>query len=105
MTTFDQRGKGFEAGFAADQQTRFVVHVRQSKLIGLWAARKMGLTATEAEAYAKTLVRADVEKTGQDDVVNKIAADLAQRGIAASDNEIRGEMDRFLPEAQRAEKR
>lgn len=96
MTTFDQREKGFEAKFAADQKTRFTVHARQTKLLGLWAAHKMGLAATEAESYAKTLVRTDVEKVGREDVVEKIIADLSGRGVTVSAQEVHEEMNRLV---------
>jgi hypothetical protein len=95
MTIFDQREKGFEAKSAADEKARFVIHARQSKLIGLWAARKMGMTAAEAESYAKTVVRVDVEKVGREDVVAKIVADLSDRGVAVDAAEVHREMDSF----------
>ncbi len=96
MSGFGEREKGFEARFAADEQARFALNARQSKLIGLWAARKMGLAAAEAESYAKALVRTDVEKVGREDVVAKIVADLSERGIAVSAADVHREMDRLL---------
>jgi hypothetical protein len=95
MSTFDEREKGFEAKFAADQKTQFTALARQTRLLGLWAARKMGLAATEAESYATSLVRADVEKVGREDVVEKIVADLSARGIAVSAAEVHEEMRRL----------
>lgn len=96
MTTFDQRERGFEAKFAADQKAQFAVHARQTRLLGLWAARKMGLRGDGAETYAKALVRADVEKVGRDDVVSKVVADLSRCGIEVSPADVLEEMARLL---------
>jgi hypothetical protein len=98
MTIFDDRERGFEAKFAAKQKGRFDAQARQTKLLGLWAARQMGLKAAEAESYAQALVRADVDKVGQGDVVERIIADLAGRGIAVSAADVRKGLDRHSHE-------
>jgi len=100
MTTFDQREQGFEAKFAADQKKGFADHARLTKLIGLWAAKQMGLGPGEAEAYAKDLVRLDVEKVGWEDVIEKIAADFSKKGVAVSATEVRKELERLRPKTK-----
>jgi hypothetical protein len=100
MTTFNEREKAFEEKFKHDQELRFKVHARRNKLLGLWAAGKMGLKAAEAEAYAKTVVDADFLKPGDDDVVEKVLKDLTAKGISASVADIRREMERLLPLAK-----
>src|SRR4051812_10936255 len=96
MTTFDEREKSFEQKFKHDQEVRFKVHARRNKLLGLWAAGKMGLSGAEAEAYAKTVVEADFQKPGDQDVLDKVAKDLSAKGISAGEAEVRREMDRLL---------
>ena len=86
MTTFDDREKAFENKYAHDEDMKFRAEVRRNKLIGLWAAEKLGKTGSAAEAYAKEVVKADFEEAGFEDVIRKIAGDL---GDAASDAEIR----------------
>ncbi|WP_416909102.1 MAG: DUF1476 domain-containing protein [Polymorphobacter sp.] len=81
MTTFDNREHAFENKFAHDAETRFRILARRDRLVGDWAASHLGLDATEAEAYAKSVVLADLEEAGDEDVVRKLVADLAPAGI------------------------
>ena len=82
MTTFDEREKAFERKFAHDEELRFKSTVRRNKLTGLWAAEKLGLSGEDAEAYAKSIVKADFQEAGDADVLRKLQADFAAKGIA-----------------------
>ena len=93
MTTFDDREKGFESKFALDQEQEFKAIARRNKLLGLWAAEKMGLSADSADQYAGAVVRADLEQPGEEDVYRKIAQDLEGAGLTVSEGEIRRKMD------------
>jgi hypothetical protein len=93
MTTFNDREKGFESKFALDQEQEFRASARRNKLLGLWAAEKMGLSAESSEEYAKAVVRADFEQPGEEDVFRKIAGDFKGSGMAISEGEIRSKMD------------
>jgi hypothetical protein len=97
MTTFDKREEGFEKQFAHDEELRFKAHARRNKLVGLWAAEKLGLSGAEAEAYAKQVVIAALEKSG--DVFDRIRRDFDAKGIAQSDHQIRRTMDELLAKA------
>jgi hypothetical protein len=81
MTTFDGREQAFETKFARDEDMQFRVHARRNKLVGLWAAEKMGLAPAEAAPYATTVVQADFEEVGDADVVRKIIGDLTAAGV------------------------
>ena len=94
MTTFDNREKGFEAKYKHDQETQFKVTARRNKLLGLWAAEKLGLTGEAAEAYAKEVVVADFDEPGEEDVFRKVSGDLDGKGVAEKD--IRHEMERLV---------
>lgn len=96
MTTFDKREEGFEKKFAHDEELRFKAMARRNKLLGLWAAEKLGLTGTAAEDYAKSVVKADFEEAGDDDVFRKIRADFDAKSVAQSDHQIRRTMDELL---------
>ncbi len=100
MSGFDDREKGFEAKFKLDQDTQFKVTARRNKLLGLWAAAKLGLAGDAAEAYAKEVVVADFETAGDSDVVAKVLKDLAAKGAAVGEADIRKEMDRLAPVAR-----
>ena len=93
MTTFDKREEGFERKFALDEETRFRAEARRNKLLGLWAADKMGLTGADAEAYAKAVVQADFAEAGDEDVFRKIRADFDAKKVDQSDHQIRRTMD------------
>jgi hypothetical protein len=100
MTTFDDREKAFEEKFKHDQELRFKVHARRNKLLGLWAGGRMSLTPADAEAYAKTVVEADFQKPGDEDVLQKVLKDLTGKGISVSAADVRREMERLLPVAK-----
>ena len=81
MTTFDSRENAFEAKFARDAELQFKVAARRNRLLGLWAADKLGHAGDAADAYAKTIVAADFEEAGDEDVIRKLVADLAPVGV------------------------
>jgi|Transcript_14993 hypothetical protein len=97
MTTFDDREQAFEAKFAHDEEMKFKAEARANKLLGLWAAELMGKSGDDAEEYAKTVVIADFEEAGHEDVVRKVTADL--EGKITSD-EIRAKLAEKLLEAK-----
>ena len=99
MTSFDKREEGFERKFAHDEELRFKANNRRNKLLGLWAAEKMGITGADAENYAKAVVKADFAEAGDEDVFRKIRADFDAKGVAQSDHQIRRTMDELLAKA------
>ena len=99
MTTFDKREEGFEKQFAHDEELKFKATVRRDKLLGLWAAEKLGLTGPAAEAYAKEVVMADIESTGDHDMFGKIRKDLDAKGVSLSDHQIRRTIDELMARA------
>jgi hypothetical protein len=99
MTTFDKREEGFEKKFAHDEELRFKASARRNKLLGLWAAEKMGLSGPAADTYAKEVVVADFEEAGDDDVLRKVSKDFKAKGVAQSDPQIRQTMDALMLQA------
>ena len=100
MTSFDKREDAFEKQFAHDEELRFKATARRNKLLGLWAAEKMGLAGADADAYAKAVVVADFEEAGDHDVFRKVRADLDAKKVAGvSDQELRKIMDELLARA------
>jgi hypothetical protein len=99
MTTFDKREEGFEKQFAHDEELRFKATARRNKLLGLWAAAKLGLAGAEAEAYAKAVVVADLEEAGDDDVFRKVRGDFDAKDVKESDHQIRRTMDELMAQA------
>jgi hypothetical protein len=99
MTTFDKREEGFEKKFALDEEQKFKAEVRRNKLLGLWAAEKLGLSGDAATAYSKEVVAADFEEAGDQDVQNKVAKDFAAKGVAVTAAEVRVKMDELMAQA------
>ncbi|WOH54146.1 DUF1476 domain-containing protein [Bradyrhizobium sp. sBnM-33] len=99
MTTFDKREEGFEKKFALDEEQKFKAEVRRNKLLGLWAAEKLGMSGDAANAYAKEVVSADFEEAGDKDVQNKVMADFAAKGVAITAQEVRVKMDELMLQA------
>ena len=99
MTTFDKREEGFEKKFAHDEELRFKANARRNKLLGLWAAEKLGITGDAANTYAKEVVMADFEEAGDDDVFKKVRKDLDAKGVAPSDQDLRRTMNELMEKA------
>ena len=99
MSSFDKRGDGFEKKFAHDEELRFKANARRAKLLGGWAAEKLGKTGPDAEAYAKSVVMADFEEAGDDDIFRKIRKDFDAGNVDQSDHQIRRTMEEMLARA------
>jgi hypothetical protein len=99
MTTFDKREEGFEKQFAHDEELRFKANARRNKLLGHWAAEKLGLAGDDAAAYAKEVVMSDFEEAGDHDVFKKIRQDFDAKGVAQSDHQIRRTMTELMEKA------
>ena len=99
MTTFDNRENAFENQFAHDAEMQFKVTARRNKLLGLWAAERLGHSGEAAETYARSVVAADFEEAGDEDVIRKLVADLATTGT--SDADIRAALSAKHGEARR----
>lgn len=99
MTTFDKRKEGFENKFAHDEELRFKATARRNKLLGHWAAEKLGKTGEDAESYAREVIRADMQEAGEEDVFRKVRGDFDAAGVDQSDHQIRRTMEELLIEA------
>lgn len=100
MTQFKDREKGFEAKFKKDQELQFKVTARRNKLLGLWAAGKLGMDGEAAAAYAKEVVVSDFDEPGDKDVLRKVVKDLTNKGVEATEHGVRREMERLLEKAK-----
>jgi hypothetical protein len=100
MSQFDERKSAEEAKYAHDSELSFKITARRNKLLGAWAAGLMGLEGDAAEDYAKTVVMADFEEAGDDDVYRKVKADLDAKGTDVSEHQIRREMEQLLDVAR-----
>ena len=99
MSSFDKREEGFEKKFALDEEQKFKAEARRNKLLGLWAAEKLGITGDAAAAYAKEVVASDFEEAGDGDVVRKVLGDLGAKGVAMTEQQIRVKMDELMAQA------
>jgi hypothetical protein len=100
MTTFADREKEFEARFKHDQEFRFKATARRNRLLGLWAAQRMGMTGPDAEAYAKEVVASEFEPGGDKHVIDKVTADLAAKGLTTTPAQVKFELDHFAEQAK-----
>jgi hypothetical protein len=101
MPTFEDREKGFERKFAHDQEMQFKALARRNRLLGLWAAGRMGITdPDQAREYAQEVVKADFAEKGDEDVFRKLWADLQAKGVAVTEQELRDQMAGLLAEAK-----
>ena len=99
MANMDDREKGFERKFAFDEELKFKAMARRNKLLGVWAAEKLGKSGAEAEAYAKYVVLADFAEAGDEDVFRKVRGDFDAAGVKVSDSDIRSAMMELLAKA------
>lgn len=100
MSSFDDRERAEEKKYLMDQELEFKAQARRAKLVGLWAAGLMGLSGSAADDYAKSVVIADLEEAGLEDLFRKIRGDLDQHAVQLSDHQIRAKMDECLVEAR-----
>jgi hypothetical protein len=96
MNSFDDRKRAFESKYQHDQELLFRIANRRNKLLGLWAAELLGRSGADADAYAKEVIMSDFEKPGDEDVHDKVAADLESAGVDLSDHRLRKKMDELL---------
>lgn len=101
MTDFNDRERAEEAKFAMDENTAFRVAARRNKLLGYWAAEKMELNEEETDSYAKSVVQADFEEAGDEDVIRKVLGDLTTAGIDVDEAGVRAALDDMAVEAKR----
>ena len=101
MTDFNDRERGEEAKFAHDEDMAFRIAARRNRLLGQWAAEKMGLTAEETDAYAKEVVQAEFEEAGDEDVIRKVLGDLTSAGCDVDEAGVRAALEENSVEARR----
>lgn len=101
MSGFNDREKGFEDKFKHDQEINFKIAARRNKLLGLWLAEQFGLAGEAAQSYAKTVVMADLDRPGDDDVVEKVLRDCQERNVELSEHRLRKQMAELQEEARR----
>ena len=99
MSSFDDRQDKFEKKFAHDATLRFKAEARRNKLLGQWAAGLLGLSGEKVEAYAKSVMAADLKEKGDEDVFRKLRADFDAAGVAQTDHQIRRHMEESLAKA------
>jgi hypothetical protein len=102
MTNFDDRERGEEAKYAHDEEMAFRIQARRNRLLGQWAAEKMNLSSEEADAYAKSVVQADFEEAGDEDVIRKLMGDLISGGVDIDEAQVRAALDAKTVEARRS---
>ena len=99
MTSFDKREEGFEKKFAHDEEVRFKAVARRDKMLGLWAAEKLGKSGADANSYAQDVVVAEFEDARELEVIRKVTTDLAAAGLSINELDIRTKMDEFMAQA------
>ncbi|MEO8420114.1 MAG: DUF1476 domain-containing protein [Hyphomicrobium sp.] len=99
MTTFDDREKAFERKFALDQDLKFRAESRRNRLLAEWAGAKLGIMGDPLQDYVRSVVKADLEEKGDDDVFRKLHNDFAAAGVNVTDVEIRAAMGELLAKA------
>jgi hypothetical protein len=99
MAQFDDRRDAFENKFAHDEELRFKATARRNKLLGLWAAERLGHTGPAADEYAKSVVMADFEEPGDGDVIRKVRGDLEKAGQAVSEPEVKAKLQALMETA------
>ncbi len=101
MSGFDDRKGAFEKKFAMDEELTFKAEARCCKLFGLWIAEQLGLSGTDAETYARSVVAANLEEVGFDDVKRKVKPDLTAKGVDLSEHVLDSKLEHFFEEAKR----
>jgi hypothetical protein len=96
MTTFDKREEAFEKKFVIDEELRFKAVARRNRMLGMWAAEKLGKSGADSQLYAQGVIAAEFDGNGDASVIAKVMGDLEAKGVAASEDELRTKMDEWL---------
>ena len=99
MNEFNKREEGFEKKFALDEEQKFKAEARRNKLLGEWAAARLGLSGAEVDEYVKAVRKSDLAQKGDDDVFQKVSKDFADKGVNVAPAELRKMMGEFLAQA------
>jgi hypothetical protein len=99
MSTFDKREDSFEKSFVHEQEMQFMAEARRNKMLGLWAAEKLGKSAADAQAYADALVAIETKSNAAEAVIARVKSDFESAGVDQSEHQIRRTMDEFLATA------
>jgi hypothetical protein len=91
--------KGHEAKFKLDEELRFKAQCRRDKLLGLWAAERLGMTGSQADAYAKSLVRLGLDEGGGGNVVAKVMSDFEKMGVKRTQTDLMSAAKQFYATA------
>ena len=100
MSTFDERKRGFEEKFRWEEEFSFKLTARRNHLFGKWASGGLGLSGSEAEEYAKSVVYADLQQPGDDDIIAKVEQDLRGKSIVVTRAQLQTKLDEFAKEAR-----
>jgi hypothetical protein len=100
MSTFDQREESFEKRYVHEEELQFRAEARRNKLLGLWAAEKLGKSGDAAKAYADALVAAEISADADERVVQQVMKDFSAAGVDQSEHQVRRTMDEFLEKAK-----
>ncbi|TFF18701.1 DUF1476 domain-containing protein [Jiella endophytica] len=98
--SFNDRAQDFESRYVHDQELRFRIEARRNKLLGLWAAEKLGLSGEDATRYAQDVINVAFQTPGDDGIFQKLRADFDGAGVDQSDHQIHRHMGEFLAEAE-----
>ena len=98
MSKFEEREKSFEKKFVKDEELQFKINAKRNKYLGEWAAKKLGKSSTDKDAYVQEVIKSDFTEPGDEDVFRKIQGDFKKASISISDSEIREQMSSLLVE-------
>ena len=98
MSKFDEREKSFEKKYVRDEELKFKIDVRRNKYLGQWVSKILGYNPDQEKEYIQSVIKADFQEAGDEDVFRKIKADLKDRNI--SDEDIRKKMNEFNEKAK-----
>lgn len=99
MTEFEERLEAYENLFVHDEELRFKATARRDRLLGLWAAEKMGYPQEKAQDYAEELVLFNLKEKGDEDIFLRLRQDFDALRIAQSDHQIRRRMQELMARA------
>ena len=95
---FTEREKSFEKKFAKDEELQFKISARRNKYLGQWVSEKLGYNPAQEKEYILSVIKADFQEAGDEDVFRKIKTDLKDQNVL--DEDIRKKMDEFNEKAK-----
>jgi hypothetical protein len=101
VSTMDAKKSTNEFNYIMEQENEFYIRARRNKLLGNWAAYKLGLNSREIPRYVSAIIDIDLSShTTNSSVIEKVVTDLKGVGVYFTLEEMQSLLGDFEKQAR-----